>query len=244
MRAVVALVVFTQLFNNFTMSNMSVCVPKKALDLFFVPLKTLNSEQVLRLIALNDVKLTRKSGARSAGRHMEDMDYEPITGAHLANMTLKGLSEFWMFHSIPGRGRFWELISQWQLTGLPANDYLQIIHCHDGRTAICCNTTIDLTTSSVRFVKRPRTEESERAEGLLVRMNAFNEDQFICPITRVTMIDPVICSDGYSYERVAIEQWLTSSRRSPSTNLALDNEVLRSNHALRSAIVSFQALIA
>jgi hypothetical protein len=28
---------------------------------------------------------------------------------------------------------------------------------------------------------------------------------FICPITRRVMMDPVITSDGHSYERVAVE---------------------------------------
>ena len=33
---------------------------------------------------------------------------------------------------------------------------------------------------------------------------------FLCPITQEVMDDPVITSDGHTYERVAIEQWCTA----------------------------------
>ena len=35
--------------------------------------------------------------------------------------------------------------------------------------------------------------------------------EFICPITRSIMDDPVICSDGYTYERSAILQLKNST---------------------------------
>eukprot|EP00567_Pseudictyota_dubia_P017663 CAMPEP_0197460846 /NCGR_PEP_ID=MMETSP1175-20131217/54991_1 /TAXON_ID=1003142 /ORGANISM="Triceratium dubium, Strain CCMP147" /LENGTH=172 /DNA_ID=CAMNT_0042996017 /DNA_START=34 /DNA_END=548 /DNA_ORIENTATION=+ len=33
-------------------------------------------------------------------------------------------------------------------------------------------------------------------------------DAFLCPITREIMTDPVICADGHTYERHAIDMWL------------------------------------
>merc|ERR1712154_537796 len=54
------------------------------------------------------------------------------------------------------------------------------------------------------------------------------------------MIDPVICSDGYSYERCAIEQWLNSNNRSPMTNLALEITTLFPNRALLSKIREYR----
>jgi len=42
---------------------------------------------------------------------------------------------------------------------------------------------------------------------------------FLCPITQTVMIDPVMCSDGHSYERQFIEEWLQVSSRSPLTNM-------------------------
>lgn len=63
-------------------------------------------------------------------------------------------------------------------------------------------------------------------------------DAFICPITREPMEDPVICTDGHTYERYAIEMWLQSNMRSPKTNQPLLSRELIPNHALRSSIES------
>lgn len=65
-------------------------------------------------------------------------------------------------------------------------------------------------------------------------------DTFLCPITRDLMTDPVICSDGHTYERQAIEEWLKASSRSPKTNQRLLSRDLIPNHALRSTIEGMQ----
>eukprot|EP01035_Chromulina_nebulosa_P019497 gene19497-25387_t len=65
-------------------------------------------------------------------------------------------------------------------------------------------------------------------------------DSFICPITCAVMEDPVICSDGSTYERSAIAQWLRGSNRSPTTNLVLVNKTLIPNIALRYLIQEYQ----
>ena len=47
---------------------------------------------------------------------------------------------------------------------------------------------------------------------------------FICPITQDVMRYPVKCSDGYVYEKAAIQEWLTSRRKtSPMTNLPVED---------------------
>ena len=57
---------------------------------------------------------------------------------------------------------------------------------------------------------------------------------FICPITQEVMQEPVIALDGHSYERVAIEQWFSSGRRtSPLTNAQMGSSHLTPNHTLR-----------
>ncbi|KAM8788541.1 WD repeat, SAM and U-box domain-containing protein 1 [Rhynchonycteris naso] len=62
-------------------------------------------------------------------------------------------------------------------------------------------------------------------------------DEFICPITRELMQDPVIASDGYSYEKEAIENWISKKKRtSPMTNLVLPSLVLTPNRTLKMAI--------
>jgi len=50
------------------------------------------------------------------------------------------------------------------------------------------------------------------------------------------MLDPVVASDGESYERTAIERWLKDKDTSPAHGSPLDNKNLTPNHRLKSAI--------
>uniref|UniRef100_A0A803VF37 WD repeat, SAM and U-box domain-containing protein 1 n=1 Tax=Ficedula albicollis TaxID=59894 RepID=A0A803VF37_FICAL len=61
-------------------------------------------------------------------------------------------------------------------------------------------------------------------------------DEFLCPITRELMKDPVIATDGYSYEREAMENWISNRRSSPMTNLPLQSLMLTPNRTLKMAI--------
>ena len=61
-------------------------------------------------------------------------------------------------------------------------------------------------------------------------------DEHVCPITLQVMKDPVVASDGHSYERRAIRRVLnTPNKRSPLTREVLREEVVP-NHALRRRI--------
>jgi serine/threonine protein kinase len=71
------------------------------------------------------------------------------------------------------------------------------------------------------------------------REEAQCPETFLCPIGLEPMRDPVVCSDGHSYERANIERWLRTSNRSPKTNAALSSRALFPNHALRSTIEGF-----
>lgn len=73
-----------------------------------------------------------------------------------------------------------------------------------------------------------RREEHERAREI--------PDAYICPISLEIMRDPVMCSDGHTYERAAIEEWLSVSNVSPKTNVNLESRRLIPNHALRQVI--------
>jgi len=61
-------------------------------------------------------------------------------------------------------------------------------------------------------------------------------EEYICPITQVTMVDPVIGSDGNTYDKSAITEWLRSHSTSPMTRQPMNIESLRPNFALRSMI--------
>jgi len=59
---------------------------------------------------------------------------------------------------------------------------------------------------------------------------------FLCPVSRQCMHDPVVLSDGHTYERQHIERWLAHSTTSPVTRLELSQTDMYPNHALRNAI--------
>jgi hypothetical protein len=60
--------------------------------------------------------------------------------------------------------------------------------------------------------------------------------EYICPITLKVMEDPVLASDGHSYERKAIERWLRANNRSPKTNAIMASKTVYPNHGLKSMI--------
>lgn len=75
----------------------------------------------------------------------------------------------------------------------------------------------------------------------------FHREAFVgfrCPLSNEIMVDPVMTSDGFSYERLNIERHLDQERaqgmvvfwRSPITNAVLTDSNLYPNIALRSVI--------
>ncbi|XP_035160670.1 WD repeat, SAM and U-box domain-containing protein 1 isoform X17 [Callithrix jacchus] len=85
-----------------------------------------------------------------------------------------------------------------------------------------------------------RSKVLRKIEELRTRVKSLSSeipDEFICPITRELMKDPVIASDGYSYEKEAMENWISTKKRtSPMTNLVLPSVVLTPNRTLKMAI--------
>ncbi|KAG8069589.1 hypothetical protein GUJ93_ZPchr0006g41799 [Zizania palustris] len=102
--------------------------------------------------------------------------------------------------------------------------------------------------------RRDRPDLSEHVVPLLERLKdvaskareiAFNgqtapPSHFICPILQEVMVDPYVASDGYTYDRKAIELWLSMNDKSPMTNLRLPHKSLIPNHSLRSAIMDWR----
>eukprot|EP00795_Rhopilema_esculentum_P014857 gene14856-5981_t len=80
----------------------------------------------------------------------------------------------------------------------------------------------------LREIKRIKAEE----------LDGMVPDEFLCPVTREIMTDPVIASDGFSYERSAITGWIESGKvTSPMTNAPLNNPNLTPNRSLKNAIM-------
>ena len=66
--------------------------------------------------------------------------------------------------------------------------------------------------------------------------------EYVCPIARAVMDDPVVAADGATYERAAIEAWLRDGNTtSPLTGAPLPHPGLTPNLALAAAIKRFKA---
>lgn len=72
--------------------------------------------------------------------------------------------------------------------------------------------------------------------------NSGTPESFSCPITGEVMHDPVTCSDGFSYERAAITEWLCDHATSPCTGSILSNKKLIPNITLRKALEEFAGM--
>ena len=79
-----------------------------------------------------------------------------------------------------------------------------------------------------------------RRAALIADGAAAVPDGFECPITQELMVDPVFATDGQSYERAAIEQWLAEHDTSPATGAALGSRDVTPNIALRKAIAAWR----
>ena len=65
------------------------------------------------------------------------------------------------------------------------------------------------------------------------------QNDWLCPITLSLMRDPVIATDGHSYERDAITQWFVVNTTSPKTGMQVASTALIPNHALRNTIEQY-----
>ena len=84
-----------------------------------------------------------------------------------------------------------------------------------------------------------RAATPEEAERLATEDDDV-PDQFVCPITAEIMSDPVCLSDGFTYERAAIAQWLESHDTSPKTGATLESKMLFPNTSLRITIRDYE----
>eukprot|EP00434_Breviolum_minutum_P036193 symbB.v1.2.032063.t1/scaffold3669.1/size53179/1 len=67
---------------------------------------------------------------------------------------------------------------------------------------------------------------------------------FRCPISQEVMREPVVTSDGQTYERQNIQEWFRrGTQTSPLTNLPLDSKEFLPNLALRQAVADFHTKV-
>jgi len=67
-------------------------------------------------------------------------------------------------------------------------------------------------------------------------------NEFLCPITKELMSNPVILCDGHTFEKESIEKWFEESTHSPLTGLELHNKDTVPNIALKKLIEDWKKL--
>ncbi|KAM9448130.1 WD repeat, SAM and U-box domain-containing protein 1-like isoform 1-T2 [Salvelinus alpinus] len=107
----------------------------------------------------------------------------------------------------------------------------------DGPELLCLTKETLASELSVESVGL-RGKVLRKVEALKAELTGLDApDEFLCPITREVMKDPVIAADGYSYEREAIESWISAKNHSsPMTNLPLPTTLVMPNRSLKTAI--------
>jgi len=92
-------------------------------------------------------------------------------------------------------------------------------------------------------VTKSRYASSPNSSSTFMHPLGEAPDDFLCPISLEMMEEPVIASDGFSYNRTSIQGWLAnpnSKRRSPMTNQPLFSDVLVPNRTLAQIIRTWQ----
>lgn len=103
-------------------------------------------------------------------------------------------------------------------------------------------------------IKKTKIIDDEQTAKLIKEIKWLKQDQlplhlitrddipieYICPITQEIMLEPVTCSDGFTYEKRAITEWFLSGKyTSPMTNVVLENTDYVVNNDLRNEIHQF-----
>ena len=76
--------------------------------------------------------------------------------------------------------------------------------------------------------------EAKAEAAILARIPSFG-----CPISHGLFKDPVLCSDGFTYERPDINRWFKIKGESPMTRAPISNTHQYPNYALRNVITEF-----
>ena len=85
-----------------------------------------------------------------------------------------------------------------------------------------------------------RRKSSKNLKSKLTNDSSEIPEEFVCPITQDFMKYPVLCCDGFVYEKAAIEEWLVSRRKtSPMTNLPMNSGRMEYQKELAERIQEF-----
>ena len=124
-----------------------------------------------------------------------------------------------------------------------AGELERALDCEAQADQACMNDkerAIQLAHKDMALAAAPQ-EEADSVRSRLEKLEYKIPAEMLCPISSDIMRDPVICTDGHTYERATIAEWVRRRATSPLTNEALAEPVmLIPNHALRSSLLRRQ----
>ena len=88
---------------------------------------------------------------------------------------------------------------------------------------------------STNYIVNTNNTSVERSSSVTI------PDHLKCPLTLDLLNDPVICEDGNTYERTAIEEWFRLHDTSPLTNEHLRSKGLIPNRRIKDGVDAFKA---
>jgi hypothetical protein len=106
------------------------------------------------------------------------------------------------------------------------------------RSKLAVNEVMDDSARHQAALEAELADHRAELERLKIRREEVPE-RLTCAITCELMKDPVMASDGHTFERVAIEQWFERAKTSPVTNELLPDTRLVPNHTVKSMIAEF-----
>ena len=90
--------------------------------------------------------------------------------------------------------------------------------------------------------------ENQTGDAPKEKQSVLDDDSFgeapnflVCPITQEVMEDPVFTSDGHTFERSAIESWLSNNCTNPMTGSEMPDKNLTPNFAIREACDAYRS---
>eukprot|EP00301_Raphidiophrys_heterophryoidea_P011621 c17773_g1_i1.p1 GENE.c17773_g1_i1~~c17773_g1_i1.p1 ORF type:complete len:215 (+),score=45.56 c17773_g1_i1:314-958(+) len=89
--------------------------------------------------------------------------------------------------------------------------------------------TSSATTTTLPLATTTRSTPNPQIAPDMLRL-------LVCPLTKTLLNDPVILSDGFTYERVAIAEYLLAHHTSPVTGELLMNKIWIPNRNLKMVI--------
>ena len=90
----------------------------------------------------------------------------------------------------------------------------------------------------MELLENVREEREEYTRGTIEKLEEL-ELHIICPLTFEVMKNPCKCSDGHTYERGAIQEWMLYKNTSPSTQEKFVSKELVSDVEVKAMIYDY-----